>query len=284
MFPHHYKPLLTVTSLFICVLAACIAAEPFLASCNILPRGYVDGLTLSNNGSTPTTDIDFAAGTARDSSDTFDLANSATFTKRLQSSGGWSAGTSGNGLDSGARANSTWYHSYIIRKTSDGTSDFLFSTSATSPTLPGGYGAYRRIGAIKTNGSGNILTFSQFGDSFLWNVVAQDISAGTVGTTAALQTLSVPLGIKVEVITNVLFKNASAGKGLYLSSPDVSDEDLSSIVGTVTNPIANIYSCLGGFRVRTNTSSQIRARADAASSTIYIHTLGWIDLRGKDNS
>ena len=34
--------------------------------------------------------------------------------------------------------------------------------------------------------------------------------------------------------------------------------------------------------VRTNTSGQIRKRASAAATTIYVHTFGWVDRRGKD--
>jgi len=77
-------------------------------------------------------------------------------TKTLQASGAWTAGTGQNGLDTGARANSTWYNIFIIVKNSDGTSDDLYSLSRTAPTVPSGYTLVAWIGAIRTDASGNI--------------------------------------------------------------------------------------------------------------------------------
>jgi hypothetical protein len=77
-------------------------------------------------------------------------------TKTLQSSGSWTAGTNQNGLDTGARANSTYYNIFEIVKNSDNTSDILYSLSRASPTVPDDYTLVAWIGAIKTDASGNI--------------------------------------------------------------------------------------------------------------------------------
>ena len=45
------------------------------------------------------------------------------------------AASGANGLDTGSEANSTWYHIWVIAK-ADGTVAGLFSTSASSPTMP----------------------------------------------------------------------------------------------------------------------------------------------------
>lgn len=66
------------------------------------------------------------------------------------------------GLDTGAEANSTWYHVWAIAK-SDGTKSVVVSTSSSAPTLPTGYTFYGYIGAVYNNSSGNLLTFIQRG-------------------------------------------------------------------------------------------------------------------------
>lgn len=64
--------------------------------------------------------------------------------------------TSGaNGLDTGTRAASTWYHVYVIYNPTTNTTAGLFSLSATAPTLPSGYTYYARVGAVLTDASGS---------------------------------------------------------------------------------------------------------------------------------
>jgi hypothetical protein len=99
--------------------------------------------------------MDFGAGIVNYDNGSGQLLCQA-ITKTLQSSGSWTAGTNQNGLDTGARANSTWYQIFEIVKNSDNTSDILYSTSRTSPTIPSGYTLVAWIGAIRTDGSGNI--------------------------------------------------------------------------------------------------------------------------------
>jgi hypothetical protein len=109
-------------------------------------------ITIAFNG---TTQMDIGAGVVNYDNGIGQLL-CQTITKTLQSSGSWTAGTSQNGLDTGARANSTWYNIFEIVKNSDNTSDILYSLSRTSPTVPSGYTLVAWIGAIRTDGSGNI--------------------------------------------------------------------------------------------------------------------------------
>jgi len=252
-------------------------------SCSV-PRGYIDGLKLSNNGTTPNTDIDFAAGVARDSLNIDTLENTSSMTKRLQSSGSWSAGNNGNGLDTGSKANSTWYHCFIIRKTSDGTSDILFSTSVAAPSMPNGYSGFRRVGAVRTDGSGNIKAFFQSADTFLWKSPVADVDGSSISTTASLHALTVPTGIRVRASVNLGFSHASANNYVYVSSPDVNDDaaGLTNAHVTLKNLTAGVANFEGPVLLNTNSSAQVRARANAASSSLWIGTVGWVDLRGRD--
>ena len=110
-------------------------------------------ITIAFNGSTA---MDIGAGVINYDYVSKQIKCSAITGKIIQSSGSWSAGSSGNGLDTGARANSTWYNIFEIIKNSDGTNDILYSTSRTSPTLPSGYTLVAWIGKVKTDASGNI--------------------------------------------------------------------------------------------------------------------------------
>ena len=110
-------------------------------------------IAIAFNGSTA---MDIGAGVINYDDGSNQLKCSAITGKIIQASGSWTAGSSGNGLDTGARANSTWYNIFEIIKNSDGTNDILYSTSRTAPTLPSGYTLVAWIGRVRTDGSGNI--------------------------------------------------------------------------------------------------------------------------------
>jgi hypothetical protein len=244
-------------------------------------RGYIDGLILSN-GTDSDHDINIAAGECRDSTNTYNLVNAATLVKQIDAS--WAAGSAVGGLFSGSVANTTWYHVFLIRKDSDGSIDAGFDTSVTAANRPAGYSTYRRIGSVLTNGSANIIAFHQMGDHFLWMTPIFDINT-TVGTSASLVTISTPLGVKTFPILNWtnIQKSAASPVG-YLSSPDVTDGAV-AVPYVSSQPYAageNNTVTHQGNRLRTDTSSRIRARSDTASSSLAIMTAGWIDPRGKD--
>jgi hypothetical protein len=112
-------------------------------------------ITIANNATNPNTQMDIGAGIVDYDNGSGQLLCQA-MTKTLQSSGSWTAGTNQNGLDTGARANSTLYHIFQIVKNSDNTSDHLYSLSRTAPTVPIGYTLVAWVGSIRTNASGNI--------------------------------------------------------------------------------------------------------------------------------
>lgn len=239
---------------------------------------YMGGLTLSNDTNTPNTIIDIAAGSAV-SDDSTVMMKLAAFTK---TTGGWSLGTAGGCLDTGAVGNNTWYHIFLIERTDTGVVDVLCSTSASAPSFPTNYTKKRRIGSIKTNGAAAIVSFIQNGSTFLLGQDILDINTSTLGTTAALQTLaSVPLGVKVVPICRYTVGNT--GASVLITSPDEKDE-----LPTTTTPISAVpgfdqldITLTAGDQnstcpfLSTNTSQQVRARASAASTTLSIVTRGW---------
>lgn len=140
------------------VLVKVRSATESLEGLALLPTSIV----ISNNTTDANNDIDFTGGVFQ-FSDGSGQAVATSRIKRLDAS--WVAGTNQGGLDTGTKANSTWYYCYAIYNPTTLVVDFLFSASPTSPTLPSGFTKSFRIkGAfVKTNSSGNIIPFYHLG-------------------------------------------------------------------------------------------------------------------------
>jgi hypothetical protein len=176
----------------------------------------IDPITAGNNSSTPNTDIDFFAGTFT-ASDFSIQAKATAMTKRLQSTGSWSAGNNGNGLlNSGlARASNSTYHWYALYKTSDGSIDYgcILGVAGTAPdptsVLPSGYSKFQYIFSVLTDASTNIRRASysyRFDGSYTceYNTYLEDRALSPSPTTATLISLRVPLGLKLTA-KNILY-------------------------------------------------------------------------------
>lgn len=74
-----------------------------------------------------------------------------------------------NGLDSGVEAISTWYYVRPIRKSSDGTTGCLLSTSSTAPTMPAGYDQSTLVSAARNDASSNFISFYQYGNHYRYD-------------------------------------------------------------------------------------------------------------------
>ncbi len=250
-----------------------------VVSCISGLRGYLGGLTISNDPTTPNTVIDTSAGVA-DSDDVTTMMNLAAFTKNANAA--WAVGTGGGCLDTGSSLGvSTWYHLFVIARTDTGVVDELCSTSATSPTMPTSYTKKRRIGSFKTDSSGHILAFSQNGDEFLWSVPVTDVNVTNLGTTATLYPLSVPPGIKIVARTEITGSN-TAQWYVLVNSPDQATAVANVPTGNRTVS-ASSGASLVPLDVRANAAQSVRAVSTLASTTLYIVTYGWIDTRGRFN-
>jgi hypothetical protein len=242
-------------------------------------RGYLSGFTLSNNGTDANNDIDIAAGEAADDAALYMIKRSSTITKRLDAS--WSAGSGNGGLDTGAKAASTTYFVFVIRNPETGAVDALFSASL-SPTMPSGYTSKRRVGAIITDGSANILQFTQRGDEFIWNQMVQN-AATTPPTSGTLVSVTAPNGIQTfaKVWSSVFRTGGGTTHGIITSpsQPDVAPSSVNFTMRSLQSGGNYIDSMSAGVHeILTNTSRQVRARFDAADNTYWIHTIGYRDI------
>lgn len=254
-----------------------IATAAFV-NANNAARGHISGLTLSTAGSSSTFSV--AAGLARDAADTITMRLASSLAKTTAS---WAVGAGGS-LDTDTIANSTWYHVYEIMRTDTGVVDVCISLSASAPTfgshINAAYTKYRRIGSLLTNGSGQWVKFFQYGDDFVWDTMVADHASASLGTSGVFYALTVPNGLKVLAKIAGIFVNGSAGAMLLLTSPEQADSSpsLSNFLVYVGAASENeSYTT----EVRTDGTRQIRGRSSAASSTLYINTIGWRDTRGQ---
>lgn len=243
-------------------------------------RGHIGGLTLSNNGTDATNDIDIAVGEASDSAVACVMRLTSAITKRLDAA--WAVGTGNGGLDTGAIANDV-YHVWLIRRSDTGVVDALFSASATSPTMPTNYDQKRRIGAI-IRASAAILPFTQFGDHVTLTTPVLDVDVSNPGGSAVTRTLSsVPDGVRVKARLNVFNTNSAAADDVYISELAATDQATSGTVSPLSTLTSqNNLNETMVIEVMTNTSAQIRTRHGTGTNTSFrITTLGWTDYRDR---
>ncbi|MBT6116840.1 MAG: hypothetical protein HOH66_03130 [Rhodospirillaceae bacterium] len=243
-------------------------------------RGYIDGLILSKSAATT---VGIAAGLGCADDGETGLTLSSAFTKTFSA---FTEGTGTGGLDTGSIANSTWYHVFVIGKT-DGTRDVLFSTSLASPTMPSGYTLKRRIGSVLTDGTPNIVSFTQVGDEFMWADPPADLDTSSLGTTSLDITLTVPTGLPVLAVFNGSVQRIQANvvlrpKAQNDEAPDDNAAPFNNLRAINSEPGATSARDAGQFRMVTDTNGRIVARSDASTTDLMIATTGWVDPRGKN--
>lgn len=249
-------------------------------------QGHLWGLTLSNNTTDATNDIDIAVGEAKDGDNTEDMILASALTKQLDAA--WAVGTNQGMLDTGTIADTT-YHIFLIKRTDTNVVDILASLSATSPTMPTNYDKKRRIGSIVRTGAA-IKAFVQDGDYFMLKTPARDINATNPGIAAVTRTLgSIPTGIRVRALLSVVsdgVNSAGSPGAIYIS--DLSTTDVAaayagafSVYGFLAT--ATHYDGAEVNTVFTNTSAQVRSRVEVSDATTHlgITTRGWVDTRGR---
>lgn len=253
----------------------------FLGAAGAVLENYLSGLTLSNNGAEPETQIDIAAGVAADATNALYIRLAASITKDIESV--WAVGTGNGGLDTGSVDNDT-YHVWLIMRSDTSVVDVLFSLSATSPTMPADYDYKRRIGSILVEGD-EIVEFDQHGDEFV-RKVAISSSAANPGTSAVTFGCNVPGRTKALLVARVLDATPATAVSLLITSVEQDDEAASSSLFTFRTAAsgAGVPSQAGGpVEVWTDDDAEIRYRLETSDADISvgITQIGWRDLRGR---
>ena len=242
-----------------------------VAGAGIVPV-FKEGCTLSNNGGDPTNDIDIAVGKWTDSTLEEIMELESPLTIQLDVAGL-------NGLDTGAKANSTWYYVYLIKRLDNGTVSGLFSASATSPTLPANYSVFRKIGAVVTDGAGAIRGFFQKGNDFTLKLNAIIINGVTASTSAVLTTVICPPNEKAKIVFMMADGTTGATTRYYalVSSPLVTDSTVSVTNNNYIEVAITGYRAFSSisYTVQTDSSSRVRYKTTSTSSTIYVQSYGY---------
>jgi hypothetical protein len=189
---------------------------------------FAQGLKINNHSGTVSTKIDISAlaATMVNSSGTSVLAKNVSVTIDLTTGTSTSAA---NGMDGEARGTSAWLYLYLINNGST-TAGLATLTSPLSggPTLPSGYTSSLYVGAMRVDGSGNLLQTQQNGRRAHYVVTAATNTAAlpTMGSGSAGSTSS-PTWVAITLSS---FVPATASSVQEVANSDVG--------GTATDVIA----------------------------------------------
>lgn len=179
-----------------------------------------------------------------------------------------------NGLDTGVEAVSTWYHVWVI---SDGsTVAGLLSTSATIPTLPGGYVYRGYAGAVYNDAGGDFVAFFQRG-AFVGQAVQKAIDNGTSPTFAAVS-LSAYVPTTANLVQVKLQIEASSGTAVttvVVASEGSGTAPLYEYLSANTVGSPNITIGTQG-QIVLSTLQQIKYHVVGLNAQADIFVLGWI--------
>jgi hypothetical protein len=276
-----------------------------------LPRGWIDGLTLSNDTTDATNDVGIAAGSAKSTvrivdgtastatQDQIDLELPVSIIKQIDTAYApenydpsiWppqAGGDRSGGRSTSTLSNTTWHA--LLAGGGGLQPDVFFHDSITQSSVLaemlkiGGYTAYRRIGSVLRE-SATIVAFTQYGDFFQRTGLAADVSAANPGTSAVTRTVSVPIGVIVEADVYLGMATGGTGSNILLSALSATDIAPTNSIADLSNPTGIASTTGGRKRVMTNTSGQIRSRISnsAADVTLVINTRGWADQRDRNS-
>lgn len=254
-------------------LIASPGANCYASAGGSVVAGYMSGFGLSNDGTSPTTVLDIAAGYAADSTNAV-MITGTTFKKEISgssctsSSNAFVAGSGNCGMVGTGAVQATWYHVCAIIKSS--AYDVYFDTSATCANAPSGTTYFQEIGDIETaSGAATIIAFTQKGNYVYWAAQIEDLIAGAA-TSATLVTLSVPPGRNVIPIITLTSTTGTAASGT-IWSPLSGSTPPAPVLEEVS--LNDAYLSLSGYM--TNTSSQLYYLVSASNVNVY--TTGWIN-------
>ncbi len=204
---------------------------------------YLAGMNLTYVTSTT---FSVAAGKARNSTDVNDIVLNTAATVNVRVNGA-------NGLDIGTLAANSIYYVFIVGdSTKYNATCALISLSSTAPTLPVGYDMFRRIGAIKGNGTVApntlILPFHQRGNGTSRTMhyvtpIATAVSAGASTTWAdVVLTTFIPTTATSVITQNQLTADAGGTRyALFSADAVVAVSVLTVYEEIMTSPASTVF-------------------------------------------
>jgi hypothetical protein len=233
-----------------------------------------------SNGADTDHDIDFSAGEIADSDGDL-VIDVAAITKRIEViflAGNNEGGMFDDGVSTPVAPNTT-YHLFVIYDVINDIVDAGFDILLNAGNRPAAYTKYRRIGSIYTDGSSDIVQFTQHNDTFLLDDVVRHYSDTTPGTGAQTLTADIPTGLSLQVI---------AGHGIVRNGD--SYVLLTALTQTNSTPAANFATLQTSgsstrssvvLNIQTDSSGNYRFRSSTGTTygDNFALTYGWIDDR-----
>lgn len=260
---------------------------------NALPRGYIDGLIVSNNTVDATNDIDIAAGACKAATNDTDFILSSSLGKQIDAvwtEGGTPGATAGgfpSGLSAGSPVAGTFYRVFLIEKPT-GQVDAGFDTSSNAANLLAdaagdGYTKYRQIQWVFFNGSSIIQPFTQSPEdpnTVEWNSIINDLNVDPTVTTQVNFVVTAPP--EAYVIGSFTAEDEGSASEKFVT---VTNVDKAPSIPTKTNCTlwvednAEANSIM--IRLRTNVSRQLCYRvSNAGLNGLVLNTIGFNYYRG----
>lgn len=233
--------------------------------------------TIANNG---TKDIDFGPGSILSITGRKPITLGSQLIKQLDVA--WAVGDAAGGLFSGSIAASTTYHCFLIVKDSDLTVDAGFDTDLGAANIPTGYTAYRRIGSIYTDGTPDIVPFTQYGDFFELVTPAADLSSATGSIGGTTLPVSIPDGGLSSLFVDANMRLLDTGNaGAWFRSTNVVNQTPSEVNSELRVSSGSNRSVMNK-RIPVTAGALIQYRNGTfTAGTIDLLTNGWIDPRSE---
>lgn len=235
-------------------------------------------LKITNSGVTPNTIINMSAGQAVMQTTSGVTINRSNVSLTAINISTGNATSTANGMDGEAPGTSNWLYIYMIDNGAAPAG--LVSLSATAPTLPSGYTYKCRLGAVRVDGSGNLLRTIQLGSNARYQVTAanQPIIAngsGIPGNTA----FSVSTFVPTTATSIVLISFQICTNGTVVVSPNNSYSSSGSFgvepyppFGTTSNAVSSYQT----FELLLE-STNIYVGTAATCSSFVLNAYGWRD-------
>ena len=240
----------------------------------------VGGLLWSVNVSDATNDIDISVGAMADTAGTFILRLASAITKRLDAA--WAVGTNQGGLDTGAVGNNEYY-GWLIGRSDTGVVDYLWSLSATAPTMPTNYDFKAGPCAWVKRLAGANVAWKTYelpggGVELLWVTPRGDISLNnTLTTVRRTDPLSVPKNFSVVARLRTFVYDAGSSAGFIITNPDEVDAAPNGTTAPLRTGLSiTSLQSVPELEIRTSATGTIASRAELATvDNFEVTTLGF---------
>lgn len=189
-----------------------------------------------------------------------------------------STGLSGaGGLDTGTKANSTWYAAYLIYNPTTATLQSLCSLSATAPTLPTGYTDFARLGWVRTDSSGNLLRTIQYGRRASYVIGTNPTAlplllSGASGSTSTPTWTAIAIANFVPTTASAILVNITGSSGNVAA---IAPNNTYGTYASITNPSYGMNATGTAQVPLVLESTNIYYAADASSNSA--RCAGWED-------